>query len=238
MNVRLHTVFLGLGIAAFTCWTTPARADEWNKKTTFTFSEPVEVPGHVLNPGKYVFELADLTADRNVVQVFSEDKTGLDHLITTAMAIPDYRLDTPEKPTVTFEERRSNSPEAIHSWFYPGDNYGWEFLYPKTQRLQVAANTTPAPTPPAVAAAPAPKPAVTAPPARPAAVIPPAPRPTPQPVQTAQNQPPAKQAPPQPAAPPQKLPKTASNLPLAGILGSLMAAAGLGILLGRRRATA
>ena len=30
----------------------------------------------------------------------------------------------------------SGSPEAIHSWFYPGDNTGWEFVYPKEQNLE------------------------------------------------------------------------------------------------------
>lgn len=36
-----------------------ARADEWNKKTTVAFCEPVEIPGHVLLPGEYVFNLAN-----------------------------------------------------------------------------------------------------------------------------------------------------------------------------------
>lgn len=28
-----------------------ARADEWDKKTVLTFSQPVEIPGHVLPAG-------------------------------------------------------------------------------------------------------------------------------------------------------------------------------------------
>ena len=38
-----------------------ARADEWDKKTTLTFNEPVQVPGITLSAGTYVFkDAADL----------------------------------------------------------------------------------------------------------------------------------------------------------------------------------
>ncbi len=44
--------------------TSPAiHADEWDKKTIFTFNAPVEVPGKVLTPGSYVFNL-DYAHDR------------------------------------------------------------------------------------------------------------------------------------------------------------------------------
>ncbi|HYL62830.1 MAG TPA: hypothetical protein VE077_09425 [Candidatus Methylomirabilis sp.] len=49
-----------------------ARADEWNKKTVVTFNEPVEVPGHALPAGTYVFTLADST-DRHIVQIWNAD---------------------------------------------------------------------------------------------------------------------------------------------------------------------
>ncbi|HLK49506.1 MAG TPA: LPXTG cell wall anchor domain-containing protein [Bryobacteraceae bacterium] len=241
MNIRWQAALWSLGLAVFCYWAAPARADEWNKRTTLQFNQPVEVPGHVLSAGKYVFELADVTADRNVVQIFSEDKQGKDHLVTTEMAIPDYRLDTPEKSMVTFEERRSDTPEAVHAWWYPGDNYGWEFVYPKAEQLQIAANTTPARVHPAAPAAPAPKPAASTPSARTAAV--PAAKPAPQretapePVTVAQNKPPAQsQSQPAPATAPKTLPKTASNLPLAGALGIPMAGLGAMLLMARRRA--
>src|SRR5690348_14616854 len=162
MIIRWEAALFSVGLATLALWAPPAQADAWNKKTTFTFNQPVEVPGHVLTAGQYVFELADLKADRNVVQIFSQDKQGMDHLVTTTFAIPDYELRTPEKPSITFEERRSDSPEAVHSWWYPGDNYGWEFVYPKSERLvSTAATTTPLaqPAPPA----PAPKTAVSTP---------------------------------------------------------------------------
>src|SRR5207245_7006182 len=72
------------------------------------------------------------------------------------------------------EARQSGSPEAVHGWFYPGDNTGWQFVYPKGERSQMSSNTTPAapPAPPPPAATPAPEatpaPAVDAAPAPPA----------------------------------------------------------------------
>lgn len=118
--------------------TTAGMADEWNKATKLTFSEPVEVPGMVLVAGTYWFTLADNDTDRNVVQIWNSDRT---HLITTILAIPDYRLRPTGKTVVHFEERPSDAPEAIHSWFYPGDNYGEEFVYPKPRATQLAKQT-------------------------------------------------------------------------------------------------
>jgi hypothetical protein len=102
-----------------------AKADEWNKKTIFTFKEPVEVSGTVLPAGKYVFRLFDSDSNRHIVQIFSEDET---YLYATVFAIPDYRLDPTDKTVVTFRERPKYSPEAIDEWFYPGDLVGQEFV--------------------------------------------------------------------------------------------------------------
>ena len=117
------------------------------RRTEFQFSGPVEIPGKVLAPGKYVFQLVDSESDRNIVQVFSEDSNGKESLVATLLAIPDYMSETPDKPIIHFEERPSGTPEAIHSWFYPGENTGWEFVYPKGETLETSANTTPAPAP-------------------------------------------------------------------------------------------
>jgi hypothetical protein len=72
-------------------------ADEWDKATKLTFSEPVEVPGLVLTAGTYWFTLADSDSDRNIVQIWDDDRM---HLITTILAIPDYRLQSTGKTVV------------------------------------------------------------------------------------------------------------------------------------------
>ncbi len=113
-----------------------ARADEYNKKTVVTFNGPVEIPGKALPVGTYVFKLFDSDSDRSIVQIWNKDET---QLIATVLAIPDYRLTPADNPIITFEERAQGSPPAIRAWFYPGDNYGYEFVYPRTRATELAA---------------------------------------------------------------------------------------------------
>ena len=115
-----------------------AMADEQDKATQLTFSGPVEVPGQVLPAGTYWFVLANTDSDRNTVQIWNADRM---HLVTTILAIPDYRLKARGKTIINFEERAADQPEAIHSWFYPGDNYGEEFVYLKARAMQLAKQT-------------------------------------------------------------------------------------------------
>jgi hypothetical protein len=112
-----------------------ARADEWDKKTVLTFSQAVEIPGHVLPAGTYVFKLADTMGDRHIVQVFNADGS---QIIATVMAIPDYRLTSTDQTVIKFSEVPAGSPEAIRAWFYPGNTTGQEFVYPKSRAAQLA----------------------------------------------------------------------------------------------------
>jgi len=115
-----------------------ANADEYNKKSIVTFSEPFEVPGvdaQILPAGTYMFKLLDSLSDRNIVQIFNEEGT---HVYTTILAIPNYRLHTTDKTVITFAERAAGSPPAIRAWFYPADQWGQEFVYPKLRAIALA----------------------------------------------------------------------------------------------------
>jgi hypothetical protein len=133
MNSRLIAFSLGGLLALGSFLTKTAMADEWNKKTEFQFNAPVEIPGKALAPGKYVFEFVDRQSPHNVVQVFSEDSNGNEDLIATVLTSPARASKTPDKPLIHFEERPTATPMAIRSWFYPGDDTGWEFVYPNGQ---------------------------------------------------------------------------------------------------------
>ena len=97
MNSKLKALCLSGSLALSFLVTKPVMADEMNKRTEFEFSAPVEIPGQVLAPGKYVFELADNSSDLNTVRVFSEDSNGKENLVATIEAIPDYASKTPDK---------------------------------------------------------------------------------------------------------------------------------------------
>jgi thiol:disulfide interchange protein len=128
-----------LGLFAATLLSAPvlptAHADTYNKKTIITFSQDVEIPGKILPAGTYTFKLLDSAADRHIVQIYDADGS---HLITTVLAINDYRLKPTGETVIKFSERPADSPEALRAWFYPGDNFGQEFVYPRERALQLA----------------------------------------------------------------------------------------------------
>jgi hypothetical protein len=207
---------LGLGSVAFR-----AQADAWDKKTVLTVNQPIQVQDTYLEPGTYVFKLLDSNSDRHIVQIFNSNQ---DHLITTILAINNYQLEPSGDSVFTFYETPPGTAPAMHAWFYPGDNFGQEFRYPKQLRQLVAVTqATPTVTRPAE-----PPPVGTKPETESA------PQPSPQtvseapkqeePVVIAQNTPPpAPQAAPVQETPKQEearqLPQTATQYPLVGLLG-------------------
>ncbi len=122
-----------------------AQGDDWNRKTVITFSAPVEIPGvhltgwSVLPAGTYVFKILDSQSDRHIVQIFSKDETII---YATVLAVPNYRLKATDKTVMTFRERPAGEPEALRAWFYPGRNWGEEFVYPKAKALALAKDTS------------------------------------------------------------------------------------------------
>ena len=130
-------------IALISAMFTPmtVNADDWNRKTRITFSGPVEIPGvhlagwGVLPAGTYVFKIFNSLSDRHIVQIFDKDETTV---YATVLAIPNYRLKATDKTVMTFSERPAGQPEALRAWFYPGRNWGEEFVYPKARAMEIA----------------------------------------------------------------------------------------------------
>jgi hypothetical protein len=202
-----------------------AQAGEWDKMTTLTVNEPIQVSDTYLDPGTYVLRLADIGSARHIVQIYNRDQT---RIINTVMAIPNYRLEPTGDSRFMFWETPRGNVKAMRAWFYPGDNFGQEFRYPKQPR-QIAAVNTPQAAPPQFASTP-PEPAtkVQAPqPPAPETISRTVPAPEPdQPVEIAQATP--APAPPvvveqaAPAHQPEELPKTASPYPVVGLSGLVM----------------
>jgi hypothetical protein len=214
-----------------------ARADTWNKKTVVTFSQPVEVPGMILPAGTYTFVLDNSLSDRHIVQIFNADGT---QIVTTVLAINDYRLRPTGDTVMKFSERPGDAPDALRAWFYPGDAFGQEFVYPKLRAIQLA-ETTQVPVPavpvdtmdqnsirtaPIVAETPDQKEVevtkviATTPPDTSVATA----TPVAAPVETA-----APAAVAAPVASTEALPQTASTMPLIALLGALSIGLALGV---------
>jgi hypothetical protein len=110
-------------------------AQPLDKRTFFTFSAPVKLPGLTLPPGKYLFRVADPETGGRVVQVLSADgKT----LYGTFFAIPAERLDPAPAPEVRFIETPAGTPPAIKEWWNQGELIGREFIYPKQEAMLLA----------------------------------------------------------------------------------------------------
>ena len=215
---RVVSLALGLimfaGLAAI-----QTHAQSFNKKTMITFNQPVAIPGKVLPAGKYTFTILDSFANRNIVQIWNEDKTSL---IATVLAIPNYRLEPTGETMIEFRERPANQPQALKAWFYPGHASGIEFVYPKSEAIQIAQAENEAV--PAETIEPTPSTLKTVP------LIAVTPK--------GEEEPIAEAFPPEPAQQPKtvakELPRTASPLPLIALFGGSFVA--LGFVL-RRLAT-
>jgi hypothetical protein len=137
---RFRVVVIMMLVLVLVALAFPSRmkSQTWNKRTKITFNLPVEIPGvgaQVLPAGTYYFRLLDSLSDRHIVQIFNERE---DHVYSTILAIPNYRLQATSKTVMTFRERAAGEPQAIRAWFYPGDNFGQEFVYPKIRAIELA----------------------------------------------------------------------------------------------------
>jgi len=222
----LATLFCLVALCAFVVPT--ATADDWNRKTVITFSGPVEVPGvgqHNLPAGTYVFKIFNSQSDRHIVQIFNQDET---QVLTTILAIPNYRLHATDKTVITFRERPAGEPEALRAWFYPGREWGEEFVYAKSRAIELAKETNEPVLATPIELESAPIEALNTAPVEAVA-------PTGDPVELAQVvEPPPAAAATQPAADP--LPQTASSLPMIALIGLIMIGAGLALSAFSKRA--
>ena len=136
---RVKVVATALLVAALAVIASGVAAQETNvsERTFLTFSSAVEMPGLTLQPGTYVFKLAD-TPSRNVVQVWDNDeKNMLGHWLFVQAERPEVTGDT----VIMFKETRAGSTPAVQYWYFPGERIGKEFIYPKDQAERIAART-------------------------------------------------------------------------------------------------
>ena len=105
-----------------------ARADETNQETKVTFNQSIQVSGHILPAGTYLFLLPDDINQHQMVRIFSPDRRKLYAIVLTTYT---QRSQPTDNTAFTLAGRGSALPEAIVTWFYPGRTVGHEFLYPK-----------------------------------------------------------------------------------------------------------
>lgn len=133
LRFAVLTLVFSLGLIAST------NAQPLDKRTNFTFTHQVELPGNVtLPPGEYIFRLADETTGRRVVQILSAADREPQALL---LSIPAQRPEPSDDPQVRFMEVAEGQPQAVHIWWYGGERTGYEFVYPKEQAMRLAQAT-------------------------------------------------------------------------------------------------
>jgi hypothetical protein len=134
--MRINKLYLLIGwiVSCFLFFEVAAHASEADEATKLTFNQPVQVPGHTLAPGTYLFKLAT-TNDENIVQIFNADG---DILYGTFMTNATMRPKLTGNTEVILAKQAEGEPYALLKWFYPGRLTGNEFLYPKAQERQLA----------------------------------------------------------------------------------------------------
>lgn len=134
---KIVRAILGLSLG-LTLVVSVAQAQPEDKRTYFTFSGPIALPGVTLPAGRYIFRIVDTTTSRKVIQVMSDDGKKP---FAMANTIPDQRRDAPKDATVAFYETPRGTPSAVKTWWYPGESIGYQFIYPRAQAKQIAQNT-------------------------------------------------------------------------------------------------
>ena len=138
MTPRKTLSILGL-MLALTIMLPVVHADDWSQATRFTFSQPVQIPGRVLPPGTYRFQLAD-DDSRHLVQIFRDDRA----LVATLYSALRLRDGRSADAAITLANRGEAQPQAIVAWFFAGEKQGHELVYPRqeNQAPARAAQTT------------------------------------------------------------------------------------------------
>jgi hypothetical protein len=140
LNWISSTVVIAGAVLASAFAPNALRADDFNDRAVVHFSNAVEVPGAILQPGTYVFKVLESEADRVTVQISDERES---HVFATAIAMhnqygtPETHRDDPLAPTpgktvMTFYEAPQGQPQALKTWFYPGQSFGFDFVYSRS----------------------------------------------------------------------------------------------------------
>jgi len=114
-------------------------ADDIDKKTVITTNEAMQLPILCCNRGP-------MWLSCNILQIKIEMPSSFfdkdENLITTVIAIPNLRLRRTGKGVFAFWEVPAGQPKALRAWFYPGEEFGQEFAYPKGEAVSITANNT------------------------------------------------------------------------------------------------
>jgi hypothetical protein len=119
----------------FLVTTGTAQAQTHDRRTYFTFTETVMLPGLTLPAGTYMFSLVDGDWSRRAVRVSNREGTFTYGILLTA---PANRMTPADAPELHFIETRAGNPLPVKLWWYPGESIGREFIYSDQEEMKLA----------------------------------------------------------------------------------------------------
>jgi len=121
-----------------------AQGARWSERTILQFDRPVMIPGKVLQPGTYIFQLANTLGDRDIMQVYTSDPNNPgdeSNLIATTVTVPTKRPKANGDVVLKFSNTEGSEPIALKAFFYPGTLLGHQFVYPQDEAMKIAQAT-------------------------------------------------------------------------------------------------
>ncbi len=137
--IALALVSIGLAISPLA-----AQGPVNHEVTKIKINEPVLVPGKVLPPGEYEISVMSPSTERDIVQFRNLTTNKVEALV---IALPDYRTRPTEKTVLDYWETPKDTPPALRAWFYPDEQWGAEFVYPKAMAKKIEETRQNAPVP-------------------------------------------------------------------------------------------
>jgi len=127
--LKVSAAVMSLGLLLVTV-VSIARADEFDLRTEVTFQEPVQIPGMVLAPGKYIFTLVSPNDDRTDFMVINaQTNKTLEVVSGVPISLKGKLLDKAE--FILVKGDKPGAPQKLQAWYYPDHDSGIEPLYPK-----------------------------------------------------------------------------------------------------------
>jgi hypothetical protein len=139
MALQRITLALFLAVGASNSFQANPAPEQWSRKSIITLTDRSEVPGLVLEPGTYVLRADEAySAIRTTIQVLNADES---QVLATFIAVPDHERNPDYDTAFTYFDGITDGPKPIHTWYYPGEMNGFEFVYSKARAKEIAKST-------------------------------------------------------------------------------------------------
>jgi hypothetical protein len=117
-KILVMTLMLGVGVALLApC----SQASQSSRTVVVTFQEQVEIPGMVLEPGKYLIE----RTSPQIVTFWNAERT---HVYASVQALAIYR-EAPAEGVIMSFAAGPQGAAVLKTIFYPGDQEGVRFIF-------------------------------------------------------------------------------------------------------------